>query len=105
MKAISAGADLLLVIGAPNSSNSMRLVEVGKRAGAKASHLVRRAVDIDWAWFDGAEVVGLSAGASAPEELVDEVIAAMRERYDVSVEEVVVGREDVAFKLPRALAP
>ncbi len=104
MKAIAPRAEMVFVIGAPNSSNSMRLVEVARRAGARASALIQRAGDIDWSLLDGVSTVGLSAGASAPEVLVDEVIAALRGRFDVTVEEVVVSREDVTFNVPRALA-
>jgi 4-hydroxy-3-methylbut-2-enyl diphosphate reductase len=104
VKAIAPKADVLLVIGAPNSSNSMRLVEVASRAGAKRAALVQRAGDIDWAMMAGARVVGLTAGASAPEVLVDEVIDAFRERYEVTVEETETARETVQFRLPRALA-
>ncbi len=104
MKAIAAAADLVLVIGAENSSNSMRLVEVATRAGAKDAMLIRRASDIDWNRLEGARTLGLSAGASAPEVLVEEVIAALRERFALDVEEVVVTREDIAFNVPRALA-
>jgi 4-hydroxy-3-methylbut-2-enyl diphosphate reductase len=103
VKAIAPRADVILVIGAPNSSNSMRLVEVGARAGAKRSMLIRRASDIDWSALEGAKTVGLTAGASAPDVLIDEVLAAFRARYDVSVEEVRVTSENVEFKLPRAL--
>jgi 4-hydroxy-3-methylbut-2-enyl diphosphate reductase len=104
MKAIAPRSDVVLVIGAPNSSNSMRLVEVAKRAGAKDAALIQRAKDIDWAMFETAGTVGLSAGASAPEVLVDEVIDAFRERYDLWIEEITVSREDIVFNLPRALA-
>ena len=104
VKAIAPKADVVLVIGAPNSSNSMRLVEVAARAGAKHAALVRRADEIDWAKIEGARVVGLTAGASAPEVLVDEVIDAFRSRYDVTVEETETARETVTFRLPRALA-
>ncbi len=103
MKAIAEGCDLLLVIGAPNSSNSKRLVEVGLRAGAKASHLVQTAAEIDWRWFDTVQVMGLTAGASAPEDLVAEVIEAVGARFHVTQQDVTVTREDVVFKLPRAL--
>ena len=103
-KAIAPGTDAMFVIGATNSSNSMRLVEVAKRAGAKSATLIRRANDIDWNLLNGVRIVGLSAGASAPEILIDEVIAAFRDRYDVTLREVAVTREDVEFKLPRALA-
>lgn len=104
VKAIAPRADVFMVIGAPNSSNSMRLAEVGARAGAGRAMLIRRADDIDWTALDGARTVGLSAGASAPEILVDEVIAALRANFDVTVEEVSVATEDVVFKLPRALS-
>jgi 4-hydroxy-3-methylbut-2-enyl diphosphate reductase len=103
VKAIAPRADVLLVIGAPNSSNSMRLVEVGARAGVKASALVQRAGDIDWGMIEGARVVGLTAGASAPDVLIAEVIDAFRARYDVTVEETETARETVQFRLPRAL--
>jgi 4-hydroxy-3-methylbut-2-enyl diphosphate reductase len=104
MKAIAAGADMVLVIGATNSSNSMRLVEVAKRAGARDAMLIPRAADIEWERLRGTRIVGLSAGASAPEVLVEEVIAALREGFALDVEEVVVRREDIAFNLPRVLA-
>ncbi len=104
MKAISPRADMVFVIGAPNSSNSMRLVEVANRAGARKAMLIQRAGNIDWSLVSAGQTVGLSAGASAPEVLMDEVIAAFRERYDVTVEEVAVTREDIVFNLPRALA-
>jgi 4-hydroxy-3-methylbut-2-enyl diphosphate reductase len=104
IKAVAPRADIVLVIGAPNSSNSMRLVEVAKRAGAKRAMLIQRADDIDWAMLDGVGTAALSAGASAPEVLVDEVIAAFRIRYDLHLEEVTVSREDVIFNLPRVLA-
>ena len=82
----------------------MRLVEVARKAGAKTAHLIENASAIDWDWVADARTVGLSAGASAPEVLMDEVIAAFMTRYDVTIEETVVTREDVEFKLPRALA-
>jgi 4-hydroxy-3-methylbut-2-en-1-yl diphosphate reductase len=104
IKTIAPHAEVVLVIGSPNSSNSMRLVEVARKAGAKTAQLVENAGAIDWDWIADASVVGLSAGASAPEVLVNEVIAAFRARYDVTVEEAVVTREVVEFKLPRALA-
>jgi 4-hydroxy-3-methylbut-2-en-1-yl diphosphate reductase len=81
----------------------VRLVEVGLRAGAARAHLIDDAGGIDWAWFEGVSVMGLTAGASAPEDLVEDVIAACRSRYAVTVEEVMVTREDVVFKLPRVL--
>ncbi len=99
-----AKADLVLVIGAPNSSNSVRLAEVAKRAGAKDARLIGSADDLDWAWLDGVRIVGLTAGASAPEDLIQGLLAALRARYDVILEEIVVTREDVTFKLPRVLS-
>lgn len=103
VKAIAGKIDALLVIGAPNSSNSRRLVEVGSAAGCAVSHLVGRASEIDWAALEGAKAVGVTAGASAPEVLVDEVIAAFRARYEVTVELVETAREDIEFKVPRIL--
>jgi 4-hydroxy-3-methylbut-2-en-1-yl diphosphate reductase len=104
MKRIAPRSDLVLVIGAPNSSNSVRLVEVALKAGARDAALIQRACDIDWRRLDGVATLGLSAGASAPELLVDEVIAALRERFELTIEETMAAREDVAFNLPRALA-
>jgi 4-hydroxy-3-methylbut-2-enyl diphosphate reductase len=104
VKAMARDADLVLVIGSPKSSNSVRLVEVAKRAGAKDARLVGAAEDVDWAWFENVRVVGVTAGASAPEDLVEELIAAIAARFDARVEEVAVTREDVVFKLPRVLA-
>lgn len=103
VKAMAPGIDALLVIGSPNSSNSKRLVEVGRRAGCAYSQLAPRATDIDWRALDGARSVGVTAGASAPEVLVNEVIDAFRERYDVSVEQVETAVENVEFKVPRVL--
>jgi 4-hydroxy-3-methylbut-2-enyl diphosphate reductase len=104
VKAIAAQADALLVVGAPNSSNSMRLVEVAKVTGCTRAMLVQRAEDIDWAFLAGVARLGVSAGASAPEVLVQEVIDACRQRFAVTVEEVRVTDEDVHFNLPRVLA-
>jgi 4-hydroxy-3-methylbut-2-en-1-yl diphosphate reductase len=104
MKRIAPRSDLVLVIGAPNSSNSVRLVEVALKAGAGDAALIQRAHDIDWTLLDGVSTLGLSAGASAPELLVDEVIAALRERFELTIEETTAAREDIAFNLPRALA-
>lgn len=103
VKALAPRSDVVLVIGAPNSSNSMRLVEVAARAGAKDSMLVQRAADIDWARIEAVHTLGLTAGASAPEVLIQEVIDAFRARYDVTVEEIETARETVQFRLPRAL--
>jgi 4-hydroxy-3-methylbut-2-enyl diphosphate reductase len=104
VKAMARQADLVLVIGSPKSSNSVRLVEVAKRAGAGDARLVGSAADVDWAWFEGVRAVGVTAGASAPEDLVEELIAAIAARFSASVEEVRVTQEDVMFKLPRVLA-
>jgi 4-hydroxy-3-methylbut-2-enyl diphosphate reductase len=103
VKAIAPRAERLIVVGAPNSSNSMRLVEVAERAGCPRAVLVQRASDIDWALFDGVGTVGITAGASAPEVLVDEVVDAFRARFDVRVEEIVTTEERIAFNVPREL--
>ena len=105
VKAIARRADRLLVVGAPNSSNSLRLVEVAQRSGCRRAALIGRACDIDWTFVDGAERLGLTAGASAPEVLVEEVVEACRRRFDVAIEEVAVTREAVRFNLPRVLQP
>ncbi|MDE2410423.1 MAG: 4-hydroxy-3-methylbut-2-enyl diphosphate reductase [Sphingomonadales bacterium] len=102
VKAIAPRCQLVLVIGAPNSSNSLRLIEVAERCGTRA-HLVQRAADIDPAWLDGVETMGLSAGASAPEALVDEVVARIAALRDLTVEKVVTTEEKMVFKLPRQL--
>jgi 4-hydroxy-3-methylbut-2-enyl diphosphate reductase len=104
VKAMAEQADLVLVIGSPKSSNSVRLVEVAKRAGARDARLVGSAEDVEWAWFDGVRSVGVTAGASAPEDLVEDLIAAIAARFAAQVEEVRVTKEDVVFKLPRVLA-
>jgi 4-hydroxy-3-methylbut-2-en-1-yl diphosphate reductase len=104
VKALGAQADLLLVIGSKTSSNSLRLVDVGLRAGAKAAYLIDDAKEIDWSWFEGVTALGLTAGASAPEDLVQGVIDACVGRYELTVQEVQVTREDVIFKLPRVVA-
>lgn len=104
VKAMAEQADLVLVIGSPKSSNSVRLVEVAKRAGARDARLVGSADDVDWSWFEGARRVGVTAGASAPEDLVEALISAIAARFDARVEEVRVTKEDVVFKLPRVLA-
>ncbi|CAN5239028.1 4-hydroxy-3-methylbut-2-enyl diphosphate reductase [soil metagenome] len=103
VKAIAERCDALVVIGAPNSSNSMRLVEVAANYGCAKSRLVQRAADMDWEWLGDAGRLGITAGASAPELLVDELIAACRQRFDVTVEEVRTIEESVVFKLPRQL--
>jgi len=103
VKEMAPRSDAILVIGAPNSSNSKRLVEVGAAAGCTYSQLVQRARDIDWRALDGIRTIGLTAGASAPEVLVDEVINAFRERYEVTVELVKTAEENVEFKVPRIM--
>ena len=103
VKAIAPKAEAMLVVGAPNSSNSRRLVEVAARAGCGYSQLVQRAGDIDWRALDGIGSVGITAGASAPEVLVNEVIDAFRDRFEVTVEMVETAVERVEFKVPRVL--
>ena len=103
VKAIAANCDALLVVGAPNSSNSARLVEVAHKAGCPRAMLVRRGHQVDWQRLEGVARLGVTAGASAPEILVEEVIEACRQRYHVTIEEVTVTSEDVQFKLPREL--
>ncbi|MGY6695037.1 MAG: 4-hydroxy-3-methylbut-2-enyl diphosphate reductase [Roseinatronobacter sp.] len=103
VKAIAPLVDALLVIGAPNSSNSQRLVEVGRAKGCAYAQLVQRATEIDWRALDGVRSLGITAGASAPEDLVNEVIAAFEARYDVTIELVETAKERVEFKVPRIL--
>ena len=103
VKDIAPMADLLLVIGAENSSNSKRLVEVGKIAGVRDAMLIAGAEAIDWSYISQAERIGITAGASAPEELVEDVIAAIAERYDITVKRHVTATETIAFNLPPIL--
>jgi 4-hydroxy-3-methylbut-2-enyl diphosphate reductase len=103
VKAIAPRADALLVIGAPNSSNSQRLVEVGAAHGCARAVLIERAADIDWDMLEGITSLGVTAGASAPEVLVQEVIEVLKLRFDVTIEEVTVREENVTFSLPRTL--
>jgi 4-hydroxy-3-methylbut-2-enyl diphosphate reductase len=103
IKRLGAECDRVLVIGSPTSSNSLRLVEVAIRAGAGDARLIDDAAGLDWDWLAGAKTLGVTAGASAPETLVEGVIAAVGERYDLTVEEVSPTRETVSFKLPRVL--
>ncbi len=105
VKFIADKIELLIVVGAPNSSNSKRLVEVGEKSGCPRGLLVQRATDLDWNTLQGLSTIGLSAGASAPEILVNEIIEAFRGHYDVSVEKIVLREENVSFKLPRELRP
>ena len=102
VKAIARSCDRMLVIGAPNSSNSLRLAEVAERQGVPA-RLIQRAADIDWHWLGAPAAVGLTAGASAPEVLVREVVDALKERFEVTEEEADHNPERTVFKLPREL--
>ncbi|MBU1288527.1 MAG: 4-hydroxy-3-methylbut-2-enyl diphosphate reductase [Alphaproteobacteria bacterium] len=104
VKVLAPGAGLVLVIGARTSSNSVRLVEVALRAGAARAELIASADNIDWSWFGGVTTLGLTAGASAPEDLVQGVIDACRARFDVTMDSVETAKETVTFKLPRVLA-
>ena len=103
VKAMAPLCDAMLVVGAPNSSNSKRLVEVGARAGCGYAQLVQRATDIDWRALEGIASLGITAGASAPEVLVNEVIDAFRDRFDVTIKPVITAEENVEFKVPRVL--
>jgi 4-hydroxy-3-methylbut-2-enyl diphosphate reductase len=103
VKAIAPLSDALLVVGAPNSSNSKRLVEVASRAGCKYSQLVQRAKDIDWRALKSIKSIGITAGASAPDILIQEVVEAFSNYYDVNVEYVETTKENVNFKIPRIL--
>ena len=103
VKAMAPKCDAILVVGAPNSSNSKRLVEVGAHAGCKYAQLVQRAADIDWRALQGIESIGITAGASAPEILINEVVDAFNAHYDVRVEKVETAVENVEFKVPRVL--
>jgi 4-hydroxy-3-methylbut-2-enyl diphosphate reductase len=102
IKAIAGACDAVLVIGAPNSSNSLRLVEVAERQGIPAQ-LIQRASELDWGFLHGVKTLGITAGASAPEQLVRELIDRLAERFDVTEREVETTQETIAFKLPRGL--
>ena len=102
VKAIAPKCDKMLVIGAPNSSNSLRLAEVAERSGSPA-RLIQRAADIDWDWLGEPRTLGLTAGASAPELLVREVLDALAARFAVTAEEADHSPERMVFKLPREL--
>ncbi|MEX5728405.1 4-hydroxy-3-methylbut-2-enyl diphosphate reductase [Rhodovulum iodosum] len=101
VKTVAPKVQALLVIGAPNSSNSRRLVEVGANAGCEYAQLIQRADDIDWRALEGVSAIGLTAGASAPDVLVEEVVQAFRDRFDLTLEEVVTADETIQFRLPR----
>lgn len=103
VKVMAERSELFLVIGAETSSNSKRLVEVAIRAGSDDAKLVASAENVDWTWFENVKTLGLTAGASAPEDLVQGLIAACRARFDITVEEVTTATESVVFKLPRVL--
>ena len=103
VKAIAPKCDALLVVGAPNSSNSKRLVEVAANNGCAYAQLVQRATDIDWRALEGIETIGLTAGASAPDVLINEVITAFADRFDLTVNQVETAQENVEFKVPRVL--
>ena len=103
VKAMAAKTSAMLVIGAPNSSNSKRLVEVGAKAGCDYAQLVQRATEIDWRALEGIDSIGITAGASAPEVLINEVIDAFRDRFEVTIEMVETAVENVEFKVPRVL--
>ena len=103
VKAMAPKAERVIVVGAPNSSNSMRLVEVAERAGCPKAMLVQRAADIPWAQFEGIKTLGITAGASAPEILVNEIVDAFRTRFNVTIEPVVTAVETIAFNVPREL--
>ena len=103
VRSVAPRVDAMLVVGSPNSSNSLRLVEVAEREGCARSRLVLRAQDIDWTLLDGVASFGITAGASAPQVLVDEIIDAFRARYDVTVETVTTADETMYFPLPREL--
>jgi 4-hydroxy-3-methylbut-2-enyl diphosphate reductase len=103
VKRIAPSCERMIVIGAPNSSNSVRLVEVAERAGCPSAVLIQRAAEINWDSFKGISRLGVTAGASAPEVLVDEIIGAFKARFEVTVETVTTAEESIAFKLPREL--
>jgi len=104
VKQMAAVCDLVLVIGSPNSSNSLRLVEVALHGGAKQAQLIDDVSMLNPAWLDGVATIGVTAGASAPEELVQDLITALDRRFDITLQNVAPVQEAVAFKLPRALA-
>ncbi|GLS00716.1 4-hydroxy-3-methylbut-2-enyl diphosphate reductase [Brevundimonas denitrificans] len=103
VKRLGQGCDLVLVVGSKNSSNSVRLVEVAMRAGARDARLVDDAGQVDWSWMNGVSTLGITAGASAPERLIEELVDAVRARFDAEVIEDAGERETVTFKLPRVL--
>jgi 4-hydroxy-3-methylbut-2-enyl diphosphate reductase len=104
VKAVAARSELVIVVGAPNSSNSVRLREVAERSGAPRAVMVQRGIELDPAVADGCATIGITAGASAPEVLVQEVLERLRGRFSVTVEEVTVAVEDIVFRIPRMRA-
>jgi 4-hydroxy-3-methylbut-2-enyl diphosphate reductase len=105
VKKVAPVVDALIVVGAPNSSNSQRLREVAEREGCKVSVLAQRASDLDWSMFEGITSLGITAGASAPEVIVEEIMGAFAERYELHVETVSAAEENEFFPLPRSLRP
>ncbi len=103
VKRLGQGCELVLVVGSKNSSNSVRLVEVALRAGARDARLVDDASQVDWSWMEAVSTLGITAGASAPERLIEELVEAVRARFDVELVEDAGERETVTFKLPRVL--
>jgi 4-hydroxy-3-methylbut-2-enyl diphosphate reductase len=104
VRSIAGQVDALLVLGAPNSSNSVRLVEVAKAEGCRKARLLQEAAELDWDWLAGVRRLGISAGASAPESLVRDLVARCAERYCLDVQEVATAVETTTFKLPRPVA-
>ena len=103
VKRVAPVVDRMIVVGAPNSSNSQRLVEVAERAGCPKAVLIQRASEIDWSVFEGVKKIGVTAGASAPEIIVEEVLDAFAARFDINVELVSTAQENIVFSLPRQL--
>jgi 4-hydroxy-3-methylbut-2-enyl diphosphate reductase len=105
VKKVAPVVDALIVVGAPNSSNSQRLREVAEREGCPIAVLAQRASDLDWSKFHGIKSLGITAGASAPEVIVEEIMGAFAERYELHVETVSAAEENEFFPLPRSLRP
>ena len=103
VKQIAPQVDALIVVGAPNSSNSKRLVEVSSKAGCKYAQLVQRATEIDWRSLENIRSVGVTAGASAPEVLVNEVVEVFQQRFSVTIEKIETAQENISFKVPKIL--
>jgi 4-hydroxy-3-methylbut-2-enyl diphosphate reductase len=103
VKTLAPQVDRMIIIGAANSSNSVRLVEVARSHGCPEARLYSRATMVDWSWLEGINRLGISAGASAPEVLVDELISACRERFSMTIEEVNVMEENIHFSVPKSL--